>query len=616
MTDNDSLSRRRFLQATGGAATTVALAGCSGGGGSGGGNNTSNQSPNPEGDASNTLQLINSTMSTLDPVAADDSASGVVIQQMFDGLTNYPNGQIEPETLLATDYQVSDDYLTYTFTLKEGVQYHNGDELTAQDVVYSFERLAGSDNSVRQYFILESLGIRAQDANGGEYDPSASDSEYAPGSIAVTAEDDYTVSMELRRPFHSVLAMLAYSAFAVLPEGIVGDVGDYEGEIPQEEFATANPVGCGPFQFVNWESQTSAEVGRFDNYHGDVADLGGVYWQIMSDSNAMYNYFMNGNADATANPSGIPTPQYDPNSVSIESEDDLGRSIGTYGPVRNGQTLNYFRVPTVSVYYIGLNTQHVEKPARQAMAYAMNQQLIVDQVFKGRGVPAYHHTPKVIYPGGVDAYERHAQNSYPYGYNQSMLDQARQVMEDAGYSQSNRYSFTYTAYASSPTFQETGRILRDQLASCHIDMQLETAQFSTLQNRGENGDLQAYTLGWIMDWPAPDNFLQLIDPPRTDTSSGAPLSYVNWSGTPAANRAEQAWNTIQNNTAPSDQAQSARNQAYVTMEEANWEDVILLPVYHDLAERFWYDWADIPKFGAGGPSRQKHNHTTLSERSI
>lgn len=164
MTDNDSLSRRRFLQATGGAATTVALAGCSGGGGSGGGNNTSNttnQSPNPEGDASNTLQLINSTISTLDPVAADDTASGVVIQQMFDGLTNYPNGQIEPETLLATDYQVSDDYLTYTFTLKEGVQYHNGDELTAQDIVYSFERLAGSDNSVRQYFILESLGVRA-----------------------------------------------------------------------------------------------------------------------------------------------------------------------------------------------------------------------------------------------------------------------------------------------------------------------------------------------------------------------------------------------------------------------------------------------------------------------
>lgn len=617
MSDADTVTRRRFLQATGGAATATALAGCMGGGGddgSGGDGNQSGESPNPESGSGNTLQLINSTMETLDPVESEDTASGAVIQQLFDGLINYPNGEIEPETLLATDYEVSDDFTTYTFTLKEGTQYHNGDEVTAQDVVYSFERLAASDNSNRQYFILESLGIQAEDASGGQYDPNAEEPEYEPGSIAVEAEDDYTVSIQLAEPFHSVLEMLAYSAFSVIPEGIIGDVGDYDGEISQDDFSTSNPVGCGPFQFVDWQSQTNAEVERFDDYHGDVADLDGVYWQIMEDANATYNYFMNMNADFTDNPGGIPTSQYDPNNVNIEEEDDLGRASGTYGQVRNGETMNYLRVPTVSVYYIGFNTQHVEKFARQAAAYAINQQTVVDQVFKGRGIPAYHHTPRVIYPGGQQEYDNHAQNNYPYGYNESLLDQARQVMEDAGYDENNRYSFTYTAYESSPAFQETGEILRDQLASCHIDMQLETAQFATLRERGANGDLEAYTLGWIMDWPAPDNFLQLIDPPRTDTSNAAPLSYVNWSGTDASDRAEEAWNTIQSNTAPTDQAQSARNEAYIEMEEANWEDVVLLPVYHDLEDRFSYDWVDVPKVGAGGVSRQKHNHTSLGER--
>ena len=105
MTDTDNLTRRRFLQATGGAASAAALAGCTGGGDNNGdGDNTSN---NGGGDGTsngggnngngNTLQLLNSTMTTLDPVKATDTASGTVIQQVFDGLTNYPNGEIAVE---------------------------------------------------------------------------------------------------------------------------------------------------------------------------------------------------------------------------------------------------------------------------------------------------------------------------------------------------------------------------------------------------------------------------------------------------------------------------------------------------------------------------------------
>ncbi|WP_132059220.1 ABC transporter substrate-binding protein [Halorussus amylolyticus] len=611
MTDTDNLSRRRFLQATGGAASAVALAGCTGDSDDGGNETTESGADTEETTAEdettevgdNYLRRMNSTMTTLDPIEATDTASGEVIQQLFDGLMNYPNAEVEPETQIASDYEVSDDFTTYTFTLKEGATYHNGDEVTAQDFVYAWERLAASENSSRAYFILDSIGVVHE---------TDDEDAYQPESMAVDATDDYTIEMELDGPFHATLPMLAYTSFAAIPEGILGDIDGYDGEMEHEEFATESPVGAGPFEFDTWESDTECIVTAYGDYHGDAASIDGVHWNISSDANAKYTYaVVNQNADLF---SDFQTSQYDPDKVSVENTDDLGRETGTYGPTTSDATLNYEAVSTINAYYVGFNTDAVEKPARQAAAYAMNQEEVVAQIFKDRGTPAYHFTPPNAYPGGAPEYDAHAEESYPYGYNESQLDQARQVMEEAGYSDNERYEFTMTVYESSDTWEDVAVLLRDQLASAYIDMEVDSAPFSTLLERGRNGNLEAYSLGWVMDWPAPDNFLQLLNPPQTDTDLDAPISYLNWMDTDAADTAEEAWATVQDNLAPTDEAEQARNEAYVQMEEANWEDVALLPTYHLLEERFSYDWVDVPQFGGGGYSRQMYNNVELSER--
>ena len=138
MTDDSNLSRRRFLQATGGTASAIALAGCLGGddssggagnngsggsgtnGSGGSGNASGNQSQqNVQADPSQTIQLVNSSITTFDPVANEDTAGGSVIEQMFDGLMTYPDGEAAVEQTLATDYQTSQDQRTYTFNIKE-----------------------------------------------------------------------------------------------------------------------------------------------------------------------------------------------------------------------------------------------------------------------------------------------------------------------------------------------------------------------------------------------------------------------------------------------------------------------------------------------------------------
>ncbi|WP_435180167.1 ABC transporter substrate-binding protein [Halorussus sp. AFM4] len=594
MGDQDT-SRRSFLAATGSAASAVAL-------GSGFAEESAAQQTTQQGGqgGGGELNLINSTMSTLDPIKATDTASGEVIQQVFDALMNYPNGQINVKPLLAKNYEVSDDFTTYTFTLREGATFHDGSEVTAQDFVYSFERLAASPNSRRAYFILESIGVKhSTDADGN----------YQPDTLGVTAKDKRTLQIQLQEPFHATLEMLAYTAFAAVPEGIVGDIKGYNGELSYQEFAQSQPVGAGPFKFESWQQNTQAAVTRYDDYYGNTADVERVHWQIMSDANARYTYAMNRNADAFS----IPTQFYNPGKVSVEQTDERGRKVGTYGPVRNGATLNFLAVPTINTYYIGFNTNRVEQAARHAAAYAMNKEQLVEQVFKGRGRPAYHFTPPAIYPGGPDAYRKHAEQEYPYSYRQTDLQKARQVMREAGYGPNNRYSFTFTVYQASNTWPQVGQLLRDKLASAYIDMTIETAPFSTMLKRGRNGNLQAYSLGWVMDWPAPDNFLQLLNPPLTDTSQDAPISYVNWSGTEASQRAKNAWEKVQNNPAPTDKAERIRNDAYITMEEANWQDTVFLNVYHQTEQRFWYDNVQIPKFGAAGTSRQMFNNVTVNE---
>ncbi|SEO59472.1 peptide/nickel transport system substrate-binding protein [Halogranum amylolyticum] len=615
MTDNNSLSRRRFLQATGGAASAVAIAGCTGNDGSDGSDGGSgNQSGNNSGGGNANrdmkegyLQLTNSSIETLDPVANTGTAGGTVIVNTYDSLMMYPDGEAAVEQLLASEYESSDDNTTYTFTLKDAT-FHNGNDVTAQDFVYSFERLAASDNSRRTYFILDSLGV-AHETKTVTQDGEETE-VYKPGTLAVEAVDEKTLEITLEKPFHASLEMLAYASFAAVPEGIVGDVEGHDGEMEYNKFAN-NPVGCGPYQFESWEKGTAVEVSKFDDYHGTAAKNEGVHWQIIEDTQALYNWGQNKNADVI----GIPSSEYSADKISVDEEDDLGREIGTYGPMRNGDTANYMSIPEISVYYVGFNMEAVPKPVRQAFAHAMNQQTMVEEVFKSRGEPAYHFTPPSIYPGGAKEYASHAEGSYPYGYNTSQLDKARQVMEDAGYGPDNMYEIQWTQYEST-TWEDMAKILRDQLQSAHINMSIEKAPFSTLLKRGRNGNMEVYTLGWIADWPAPDNFLQLLNPPQTDTSKAAPTSYINWSSESgaAAQQATDAWSTISNNLGPTDQAGNARSEAYVKMEEANWEDVGFIPVYHSLGERFWYDWLDLAPHGGMGAERQKYHEAELSER--
>jgi peptide/nickel transport system substrate-binding protein len=536
-----------------------------------------------------TLQLTSGTLTTLDPIRATDSASAAVVENLFDGLTTFPDGATTAELQLATDVTVSSDGRTYTASLRDDATFHDGSPVTASDVVYSWERLAASDHSITAYYLLDYLGVDHNTVNG----------EYDPNSMAVRAVDDHTLEFSLAEPFHAALELLALPAFAVVPEGIVGDVRGYSGRVSYQSFAKG-PIGSGPFTLDRWTQRDEVVLSRFSDYHGQAPDLDGVRWKIVTDPTAEYTYGQNGSADFVT----VPDDRHDPGKLQISKTDAKLRRFGTYGPMQNGETVSYLGTPLTRTYYLAFNADRVVKPVRQATAYAMNQREVVDQLLEGRAEPAAHLTPPAIYPN--DEYTAHADDHYPYGYESTELHAATQVMEDAGYGASNKYEFTLTTYQS-PILKELGQLLQDKLGVAHIDMKDEQEAFSTFFNRLQKGDVDAYVFGWFANWPRPDDFLKNLNPPATQTDGSADGFYVNWSGTDASDQAERAWQRVAANADPTERARQIRERAYVSMERANWEDVLVIPLYHPIDERFASDGVDAAPFGGLGSTYQEYN---------
>jgi ABC-type transport system substrate-binding protein len=627
MTDTDNLSRRRFLQGTGAAATAAALAGCTGDGDGGEETTTSStEDTGDEGDGgdstttteeseidpSKTVRTTSSTMSTLDPIKATDTTSGSNIQNIFDALTNYPNGQTNVEMLLATDLETANNGATLTFTLKEGVTYSNGDEVTAQDFVYAFERLAASSNSRRKGFILSTLGVSHETETTTNEDGDEVET-YVSGTLAVEAEDDYTLTIELDEAFYAATSMLAYTSFSAIPEGLVGDIEGYDGQMDYQEFATTNPVGSGPYTLETWNQSSEIVLSAKDSYHAGEIRNAGINKAVFNEVNPAYTYAtVNVNSDYPS----VPSSRYQPDNRNFEGTDDRARKYGTYGPLENDLTADYYEVATLSTYYLGFNCEAVPKPVRQAVAYAFSQQTLVNEIFPTPAQQAYHFTPPAIFPNGPSNYTEQAQD-YKYGYQTGpQLDQARQVMEDAGYGSDNQFSLTFnmTSGAASGWGGDLFTLLRDQLTTAHIQMELESADWSTYLNQGRNGNFELFYLGWIADYPGADNFLGLAYPPNTDTSQSAPLGYINWTedNGDMAGQAREGWNMIQDNYAPGQQ--EGRAEGGMMMEEAIEEDAVYIPMIHGISQMYKYQWVDEPRFGAMGGSRQKDHTTGIGDR--
>jgi len=294
---------------------------------------------------------------TLDAHDIVEAVSGLVSRQLHETLFEVtPAGTIEP--LLAEDYDVSEDGLTWTITLKEGITFHDGTPFNAEAVKFNLERFIDPDNGFVFSFLLNRIE-----------------------TVAVI--DEYTVALTLSGAFAPLLAHLSHLSTAMVSPTAVETFGeDYY----------RNPVGTGPFVFDNWTVGQQLEVARFADYWGEAAGSEVIRFVPVPENTTRMALLESGEAHVVVSvpPQDVPRLSADPD-------------------------INVDLTPSTRTIYIYFNPNiepFGDVRVRQAVNFAVDKQAIVDFVLGGAGTVS-----EAPFSPGIFGYD--PQEPYPYDPEQA-----------------------------------------------------------------------------------------------------------------------------------------------------------------------------------------------------
>ncbi|GAA3667457.1 ABC transporter substrate-binding protein [Microbacterium marinilacus] len=353
------------------------------------------------------------------------SASMILNAALHRGLVQYDaEGQIVPALAESWDDEGSQ---SFTFHLRDDLTFHDGSELTSEDVKATLEYIADQDNSAKLYAA-------------------------ASGISSIETPDDTTVEVELAAPDAAFLSFLADVSGAILPSESLG----------QDE---PTYVGAGPFQYVSYEQGSSFVVEAFDGFYGaDDVQLDGIEFQIMADQTARDNALLSGSVDAV---SFVGWNSYD----QVEQNDSLVLDR-TEGPFM----------------YLVFNTTE-DSPfsdplVRQAVAYAVDRQGVIDSALAGQGEPLNG----MPIPENSDYYDE----QYADYYEQD-LDKARELLAEAGYPD----GFTARMLSSSQyDFHENTAVsVQADLSEIGIELEMNLPDWPTRLELGAAGDYDIAVYG-------------------------------------------------------------------------------------------------------------------------
>ena len=420
----------------------------------------------------------------LDGALVSDGESLRVIDQIFETLVSLKPGTTELEPGLAKSWEISDDGLTYTFELQEGVTFHDGEPFNAEAVCANFDRWYNFEGSFQNpsasyYWQTVFGGFAKTDPESGAPAESYFDS--------CTAVDEGTVELKLTKPSSAILGALSLSSFSMASPKALEEFGANEGTVDDEgvfrptgSFGTEHPIGTGPFKFESWTRGDRLTIARNDDYWGDKAKLDKVIFRPIPDNAARLQALQTGEIQGydLVEPQDIST---------IEGDDNL-------------QILDR---PAFNVGYVGFN--QAKKPldnpkVRQAIAYGLNRQEVVDNFYGGRGEVAKEFMPPEVtgYADDVTEYEFDP-------------EKAKSLLQEAGLTLPVPIEFWYPSDVSRPYMPDPKRnfeAFRQSLEQSGFKVTPKTAPWSPdyLGNVDE-GNAQVYLLGWTGDYGDPDNFV-------------------------------------------------------------------------------------------------------------
>ena len=465
---SQEVSRRSFLKAAGAATVAAtATAGCSGSNGDGGGTLIYSRGDHP---------------TNYDPQQTTSGEVAKVTNQVFDTCIDFvPGSGGQLTDGLADEWTL--DGQTVTVQLKEGITFHNGEELTAEDVRATVRRFIDSEY---EYFL-------------GQNRSGYSSVTFGDWVASVEATSDYEVTFNLSQRYAPFLRNLAMFASAVLSQAQIEDMGS--GADAQAELGT-EPVGTGPFQFEELDnSNERIRLSAYDDFWGDGPNVDELIIKTIQSNQSRAQDLISGDSHITDNlgAQGIQQVQ-DSGSASIKRKNGINVGYMAFNQAR----MEPFRDPQV----------------RRAISLAVDTEAIVDSIYQGFATQADQPLPPDVLG--------HSDDLSPYEYDP---EQAQSMLEDAGYADLEFELATFSnprGYNPSPV--QTANQIRSNLDE--IGVTVEINQFSSFGPYIEYtyaGNHDAALLGWYTDNADPDNFLYVLLHPGTDASDiPSGQGYVEW----------------------------------------------------------------------------------------
>jgi peptide/nickel transport system substrate-binding protein len=338
-----------------------------------------------------------------------------IVEQIYSTLVVTDNDlNIEPD--IAETWEINDDATHFRFDLRSGVMFHHGRELVADDVAYSARRLA--DGSPYEYIFI--------------------------GLEEINVIDDYAIEFDFSESAAHFLASMTPRWTAIVAEETVEEGG----ETGLQTLAS----GTGPFKLVDWNPMQQVIVERNDDYfEDDLPYLDEIIWTPVPDETSRVNQVVSGTMDL-----------------------DIDGPARLYGTYESAPDIEIIEGPVVSFVYAGMNTTRApfdQVEVRQAVAWAINRQEIVDLAANGRGVPL---------TGGFIGPDGHWAFSDLEVYPEPDLDRARELLEEAGVTDEIEVELVTVA---GTTFANIAQVIQQQLEPLGIRVRIEALESGAANDR-------------------------------------------------------------------------------------------------------------------------------------
>ena len=408
-----------------------------------------------------------SNIRTFDPHVAYDQLSYMGIRLLFDGLLDYDRDSHLVPSLAVALPEVSNGGRTFRFELRRGVRFHNGRELTADDVVWSMRALLSSESASPGYPFYKAI-VGAPDFHAGKRDD-------IPG---IKKLGRYTVEFTLTEPDHTFLNAMALPFAYPVPRE------NYERWAKVGPDAVGrHPVGTGPFELVRWERGVEAVFKRFDGYwnqpHPGPDEM--VFLENLAGPVATAR-FRNGDLDAIA---GMPAVDY----LFFKKSRAWKPYLDQY--------------PGVTIWGLAMNCEMApfdDVHVRRAVAFAINRKAL-SRALQGRALPTGQLLPPAIPGYDPDLPDRQYYDP----------ERAKEEMALAGHP--DGLAAPVTAWiGDSDNSRLIAQLWQQDLREIGIDVALRQVSFATyLEATAKKDTAQMFPSGWNMDFPDASNFLFLFD---------------------------------------------------------------------------------------------------------